>query len=176
MITNMRCLSFTAIFQALAILLVAVAQVGAGPLSVQRRKALDVFNPVIVEPTASSNWVAGAQELVSWDTSDAPQSISNQGHVVLKTTPADSNEVSQWRHLAGPFDLTIGQINVTVPNDMITGQYKVILFGDSGNESPAFHVDGVNGTDGQQPPSDNDDPFGTDESHTHNFLDIFKGN
>ncbi|KAJ3576883.1 hypothetical protein NP233_g124 [Leucocoprinus birnbaumii] len=172
----MRSLGFAAIFQALAVLLITVTQVGAGPISVQRRAALDVFDPTILEPTATSVWTAGAQELVSWDTSNAPASISNQGHVVLRTIPTDANEVSQWKHLAGPFDLTIGQINVTVPNDVITGQYSIILFGDSGNESPAFHVNGVNATDGQQPPNDNDNPFGTNESPVKKFFEKFGGN
>ncbi|KXN91422.1 hypothetical protein AN958_00684 [Leucoagaricus sp. SymC.cos] len=162
MIMNMRSLNLAAIFQAFVVLLVAVSQVGAGPI--QRRKNLDVWRPTILQPTADSVWTAGAQKLVSWNTDNAPASISNQGHVVLKTIPNNTDTVSQWRHLAGPFNLTIGQINVTVPNDVITGEYKIILFGDSGNESPAFKVEGVDYTDGQQPPNDNNNPFGTSGS------------
>jgi hypothetical protein len=62
----MRSLNFAAIFHALVVLLVAVTQVGAGPLSLQRRNTLDVFIPTINQPTADSNWTAGALELVSW--------------------------------------------------------------------------------------------------------------
>ncbi|KAF9449588.1 hypothetical protein P691DRAFT_702940 [Macrolepiota fuliginosa MF-IS2] len=160
MIMNMRLLSFAAAFQALAVLLVAVTQVQAGPLSIQKRKNLDVWIPQITAPTASSVWDAGAVELVSWDTSNAPQNISNGGHVVLKSAATTFSQ-SQFKHLAGPFDLRIGQINVTLPDGLVTGEYTIVLFGDSGNESDQFHINGAPySLDGQQIPNADSNPFG----------------
>lgn len=65
MIATMRTLSLTALCQAFLILIVAT-RVSAGPLSVQRRNALDVWSPSIDQPTANSIWTAGSQETVIW--------------------------------------------------------------------------------------------------------------
>lgn len=66
MMMNIRLVSFATILQAAVVFLIAVTQVQAGPLSIQRRKTLDVFNPTIIQPTASTTWDSGATELVSW--------------------------------------------------------------------------------------------------------------
>lgn len=65
MIACLHSLSFTVLFQAF-VLLVATTRVSAGPLSVQRRNTLDVYNPAILQPTGQSNWTAGLQEIVLW--------------------------------------------------------------------------------------------------------------
>jgi len=158
----MRSVNLAFLLQALIVFVIAVTQAKAGPLSLQRRKNLDVYNPRITEPTETTLWKAGTVEVVSWETSDAPSSISNNGHVVLKPI-ATGDSRPELQHLAGPFDLRTGQISVTLPEDLVSGQYRIILFGDSGNESDEFHIDGVAPSpDAQQGSegSEDSDPFG----------------
>jgi hypothetical protein len=63
---NMRLLSLTTLMQAIAVFFFVVTQVQAGPLPIQRRKNLDVWNPKIIVPNYSTLWQDGAQELVQW--------------------------------------------------------------------------------------------------------------
>jgi len=65
MIATMHTLSLTVLCQAFLIL-TTIIRVSAGSLSVQRRNALDVWSPSIVQPTADSIWTAGSQEVVVW--------------------------------------------------------------------------------------------------------------
>jgi hypothetical protein len=93
------------------------------------------------------------------DTSNAPKQISNNGYVTLKYTPTNGGS-PQVRKLAGPFNLTDGNVTFTLPNDVVTGQFSIILFGDSGNESKRFQINGVAApADGQTMVG------GTDSSH-----------
>ncbi|KAF7778996.1 hypothetical protein Agabi119p4_3341 [Agaricus bisporus var. burnettii] len=128
--------------QLVVVFLIAVTQVQAGPLSIQRRKALDVWSPTIIVPTPSTVWQNGSSEFVKWDMSNAPKSISNRGYVTLKYTPPNGG-TSQVRRLAGPFNLRDGNVTFIMPNDVVTGQFSIILFGDSGNESKQFHINGI---------------------------------
>lgn len=43
----------------------------------------DVFDPTILSPNADTVWVVGTQVNVTWDTSDAPEDISNGSLVTL---------------------------------------------------------------------------------------------
>jgi hypothetical protein len=63
---NMRLVSLTTLMQAVTVFLFVVTQVQAGPLSIQRRKTLDVWSPSIIVPSASTVWQNGAKELVKW--------------------------------------------------------------------------------------------------------------
>ncbi|KZV69008.1 hypothetical protein PENSPDRAFT_558618, partial [Peniophora sp. CONT] len=95
-----------------------------------------IFVPPITSPTANTKWTSGAAEKVTWDTTNAPATISNRGTVVL-------NEAGlPIATLADGFDLSTGSVNVTVPSGLTTNKdYSITLFGDSGNVSPAFEID-----------------------------------
>ncbi|KAF8966056.1 hypothetical protein BDZ97DRAFT_1698862 [Flammula alnicola] len=97
------------------------------------KSALDVFVLTIIKPDANSVWVVGQQELVTWDTSNAPVNISNEGLIAL-------NKSHKQTFLAEGFDLRSGHEVVTVPTDTVPGTYTITLFGDSGNFSPQFPI------------------------------------
>ncbi|KZV69460.1 hypothetical protein PENSPDRAFT_665726 [Peniophora sp. CONT] len=97
----------------------------------------DVFSPQILSPNAATIWQSGAIETVTWNTTGAPSSISNYASVILKK---GYNYVDT---LAQGFDLRAGEVDVTVPSGLATGNnYSIILMGDSGNVSPQFEVVG----------------------------------
>lgn len=52
-------------------------------------KKRDVFDPTIISPNAQTTWTVGQQVNVTWDTSDAPEQISNGSLVTL-----DVNDVT----------------------------------------------------------------------------------
>lgn len=66
MIANTRSVTFATVLRILVVFLIAVTQAKAGPLSVQRRKNLDVYNPRVIEPSGNTAWEAGKVELVTW--------------------------------------------------------------------------------------------------------------
>jgi len=99
-----------------------------------------VFVPKITSPASTTEWTAGTVATVTWTTDDAPARISNRGHVVLQ------HDGQLGTHLAGPFDLVLGKVEFTLPKDLASGTYKIVLFGNSGNESPAFWIHGLENT------------------------------
>ncbi|KAG6873800.1 hypothetical protein C0995_011025 [Termitomyces sp. Mi166 len=107
----------------------------ANGAAVNTRAALDVFVPPIIVPNASTVWVVGCVETVKWNTSNAPENISNGAAVALK--PESSGPITI---LAMGFDLRAGCVDVTVPEDVTPGEYTITLFGDSGNISPVFNI------------------------------------
>ncbi|KAF9552743.1 hypothetical protein CPC08DRAFT_698334 [Agrocybe pediades] len=110
---------------------IAIGQASAAALVA--KSSLDVFVPRIISPNAATVWTVGQQEVVTWDASDAPASISNFAAVVL-----DRNFTAP---LAAGFDLRAGNVTVVVPNNVVPGSNHVItLFGDSGNISPKFTI------------------------------------
>ncbi|KAJ3531544.1 hypothetical protein NMY22_g8112 [Coprinellus aureogranulatus] len=98
----------------------------------------DVFVPHILAPKAGDVWPKGSVQSVKWDTSDAPEHISNGARIQLRNATAQPYFVDI--PLAIGFNLRSGEQEVTVPTDVPTGPYKIILFGDSGNLSPAFDI------------------------------------
>ncbi|KAF5319666.1 hypothetical protein D9619_008649 [Psilocybe cf. subviscida] len=94
---------------------------------------LDVFVPTIIQPNSASVWTAGQQEVVVWDTSNAPASISNGAAVTL-------SGLGSAQPLASGFDLRAGQVIVTVPANVTKGTHTITLFGDSGDVSQAFQI------------------------------------
>ncbi|KAH0583509.1 hypothetical protein H2248_009136 [Termitomyces sp. 'cryptogamus'] len=128
----------------------------ANGAALNARAASDIFDPHIISPNASTVWVVGSVESVTWDTSDAPVNISNGASVVLK--PAES--LTPQTTLAEGFDLRAGCVNVMVPESVEPGEYAIIckspeslkysensaqsfllvVFGDSGNISPPFKI------------------------------------
>ncbi|KAK7455111.1 hypothetical protein VKT23_010982 [Stygiomarasmius scandens] len=107
----------------------------SSPINI-KRDALDVWSPTITSPTTSTVWEIGTQVKVTWDTSDAPASISNGASVVLLVhdRPADVPK------LAEGFNLRAGSVEVTVPDVTPGSDYSIQLFGDSGNVSDKFTI------------------------------------
>ncbi|PPQ86915.1 hypothetical protein CVT25_009801 [Psilocybe cyanescens] len=119
--------SLTTVFSIL-FFLVFVAQ--ASPIDLVERAKLDVFVPTIIKPDSKTTWIIGELALVSWDTSNAPKSISNGASVVL----------NGYRPLASGFDMRDGNVTFPVPLDVKQGPNFITLFGDSGNYSPVFQI------------------------------------
>ncbi|KAF8740126.1 hypothetical protein AX14_008542 [Amanita brunnescens Koide BX004] len=94
--------------------------------------ARDIWDPTILTPNKKTRWIAGGTETVTWETSNQPASVSNAGLVTIAGGPA----------LTAEFNLVQqdGSIQVTVPSNITAGVYQIILFGDSGNISPKFHI------------------------------------
>ncbi|KAF7296927.1 hypothetical protein MIND_00924500 [Mycena indigotica] len=100
--------------------------------------ARDVFVPPITYPHAGTVWYIGQTHNVTWDTSKAPVNITNgKGIIMLRkgdlTTPVI---------LQNNFDIRKGRIEVRVPWVVDGSDYKLVLFGDSGNFSPNFTIKG----------------------------------
>ncbi|KAF5382288.1 hypothetical protein D9757_008490 [Collybiopsis confluens] len=105
------------------------------PVSLEQR---DVYVPPITCPTAYTVWNKGEVHNVTWDVSDPPAQITNKiGRIQLRegglTTPLI---------LADGFDILLGRIEVTVPWVITANDYQLVLFGDSGNFSPEFTING----------------------------------
>ncbi|KAG6872607.1 hypothetical protein C0995_008352 [Termitomyces sp. Mi166 len=108
--------------------------------AVDARAASDIFSPPIISPNASTIWIVGNVEIVTWNTSSAPVNISNRASVVLR--PA--GQLTPDFVLATDFNLRSGSVNVTVPDTVAPGDYDITLFGDSGNVSPTFEIVAAN--------------------------------
>ncbi|KAI0825583.1 hypothetical protein BC629DRAFT_1586483 [Irpex lacteus] len=117
-------------FSTAAVLLAAtVASVNAA--------ALDVWAPAVLSPKAGDVWTSGEHVSVTWDLSSKPVNITNKiGFILLRSGNSDTPVV-----LAHDFQLADGSVGVTVP-DVLTGDYSLTLFGDSGDHSAVFHING----------------------------------
>ncbi|KAJ7061043.1 hypothetical protein C8F01DRAFT_157856 [Mycena amicta] len=116
----------------------------------------DVFVPPILYPHAGTVWTVGQRHNVTWDTSDAPVNITNgKGFIMLRkaglTTPGSSHIRSPPLRVASDtpavilqnnFNIRLGRIEVTVPWVVDGSDYQLVLFGDSGNFSPNFTIQG----------------------------------
>ncbi|KAJ8092642.1 hypothetical protein AAF712_005839 [Marasmius tenuissimus] len=98
--------------------------------------ARDVWNPRITSPTAGAEWVSGSTVTVTWDTSDAPELISNGGAVRLNKAGWGGQYLKESRS----FDLRSGSVDVVVPDVEPGTDYSITLFGDSGNMSGDFTI------------------------------------
>ncbi|EJD45614.1 hypothetical protein AURDEDRAFT_64482 [Auricularia subglabra TFB-10046 SS5] len=113
---------------AFATILLSVSTALASPVLEATR---DIFSPTILEPNAATVWQLGGTFDVVWDTSNAPQNISNRGLILLRNAAP----------LAEGFDLRTGRQPVVVPSNLTPGPaYSIILFGDSGNVSEDFTI------------------------------------
>jgi len=128
-------MQFTTSFTSLVIALAAATtSVLAIPLELQKR---DVWDPKILYPHAGTVWKLGATHNVTWDTSDAPVNISNGAAIYLRLDTGP--ELSPV--LAKGFDLRSGRQEITVPKNFTPAtDYRIVLFGDSGNWSPEFTI------------------------------------
>ncbi|KAJ7677471.1 hypothetical protein B0H17DRAFT_1079256 [Mycena rosella] len=101
-----------------------------------------VYAPPILNPTADSVWKVGEVETVTWNATGIPAGVT--GMIMLGYLTPDSEHLSVT--LASGFNLTDEKVNVTVPAVVSRTNYIVVLFGDSGNISPQFTIQGLDGT------------------------------
>ncbi|KAI0034021.1 hypothetical protein K488DRAFT_69425 [Vararia minispora EC-137] len=126
-------MKFTTTITSLIVVLVASMLSVAAPIDHTKR---DVWDPTIISPNASTVWTIGGTFNVTWQTDDAPVNISNGAAIFLRTDAGMLQPV-----LAQGFDLRSGSQEVTVPANFTPAtNYRVVLFGDSGNWSPEFAI------------------------------------
>jgi len=123
--------TFTTPFAIFAVLFAGAA--AAVPVLKKR----DVFVPPVLYPTTGTVWTKGETHTVTWSLADAPVNITNKyGEILLRqgdlTTPVI---------LANNFSILDGQVEIVVPW-VEPGNYSIVLFGDSGNFSPEFTING----------------------------------
>ncbi|KAJ6511643.1 hypothetical protein DFH09DRAFT_1198206 [Mycena vulgaris] len=117
--------------------LVSAAALGAAvPLTLETR---DVYVPPVTYPHNGTVWTVGQRHNVTWDTTNPPVHITNGiGRIMLRkgdlTTPVILQE---------NFSILLGRIEVKVPWVEDGDDYRVVLFGDSGNFSPYFTINGA---------------------------------
>ncbi|KAF8633258.1 hypothetical protein AX17_004434 [Amanita inopinata Kibby_2008] len=99
--------------------------------------ARDVYVPPILTPTKGDQWVIGERRNVTWDVSDPPMHITNPiGQIYLRKGDRTFMNFT----LASNFSILLGSIEVQVPAVLPDDDYRVVLFGDSGNWSPTFSI------------------------------------
>ncbi|KAI0672632.1 hypothetical protein C8Q78DRAFT_1068209 [Trametes maxima] len=99
----------------------------------------DVFVPPVLYPHAGTVWNSGQRHNVTWDLSNAPVNITNSiGTILLR-----KGDLSTPVVLANGFDILLGRVEVTVPWLLTGSDYSLVLFGDSGNFSPEFTINGL---------------------------------
>ncbi|PBK97597.1 hypothetical protein ARMGADRAFT_1009568 [Armillaria gallica] len=103
----------------------------------------DVISPPITSPTAGAVWTVGQTITVTWNTTVIPPAsqVTNPiGKIVLGHQANDSLNLDLDHPLASNFQLTDGQVDITVPDVEPRDDYIIVLFGDSGNTSPEFTI------------------------------------
>ncbi|KAF8490207.1 hypothetical protein JB92DRAFT_3010246 [Gautieria morchelliformis] len=122
----------------LSILVSAMACIFTTVVAAPTLQLRDVFSPPILVPNAATVWFAGQHHNVTWDASNPPKSISNVASIVLKTAVS-----SDWipLTLAEGFSLLDGSHEIVVPTNVTSrNDWEIVLFGDSGDVSPAFTI------------------------------------
>ncbi|KAK0504097.1 hypothetical protein EDD18DRAFT_1132043 [Armillaria luteobubalina] len=103
----------------------------------------DVISPPITSPTAGAVWTVGQTVMVTWNTTVIPPAsqVTNPiGKIVLGHQANNSLNLDLDHPLASNFQLTDGQVDITVPDVEPRDDYIIVLFGDSGNTSPEFTI------------------------------------
>ncbi|KAJ6621845.1 hypothetical protein B0H10DRAFT_2016042 [Mycena sp. CBHHK59/15] len=113
--------------------LLVVVLVNATPLEIRT-----VYAPPITSPTADTVWTVGEVETVTWNATGIPAGVT--GMIMLGYLTPGNEHLNQT--LASGFNLTDEQVKVTVPAVVSRTNYIVVLFGDSGNTSPEFTIQG----------------------------------
>ncbi|KAE9405713.1 hypothetical protein BT96DRAFT_915917 [Gymnopus androsaceus JB14] len=114
------------------------SSVHASPVSpIQKR---DVFTPPITYPTNTTVWNKGEVHNVTWDISGAPVNITNRfgGRIQLRAGGLITPLI-----LADSFDVLLGTYPVTVPWVISGDDFQLVFFGDSGDFSAEFTINGV---------------------------------
>jgi hypothetical protein len=119
-------------------LLALAASALAAPVELETR---DVWDPKVLYPNSHTVWHAGETHTVVWNTTNPPKLVSNGAAIYLRQT----NKFYGDSPLAEGFDLHSGRQTITLPKNLTTGSdYRIVLFGDSGNWSPKFKIEGKN--------------------------------
>lgn len=125
-------MKFTASLAGVASLYTLIASV-----STVSGAALDVYTPTIIEPRGGDVWVVGENRTVVWDVSSPPKHITNSfGTIRLRK----GNSTFQNFDLGSGFSILDGKREVTVPEVEDGDDYRIVLFGDSGNWSETFRI------------------------------------
>ncbi|KAJ8092519.1 hypothetical protein PM082_023772 [Marasmius tenuissimus] len=125
-------------FKVTTAIFVAIAATVVNATPIAKRAAFDVWSPRITSPDADTVWTAGSTVTVTWDTSDAPDLISNGAAITLNK--ADRIASEGFLKEFHSFSLLDGSAQVVVPNVPAGDDYSITLFGDSGNSSPHFEI------------------------------------
>ncbi|KAF5325984.1 hypothetical protein D9611_000242 [Ephemerocybe angulata] len=97
----------------------------------------DVYAPRILEPHGGETWFVGEKKTVIWDTTSPPKQITNRyGSIRLRKGGHTMDDVD----LGSRFDILDGSKEITVPSVPEGSDYRIVLFGDSGNWSKAFSI------------------------------------
>ncbi|KAG7440826.1 uncharacterized protein BT62DRAFT_561796 [Guyanagaster necrorhizus] len=107
-----------------ALLLLLSALVHALPLI-----SRDVISPPITSPTSGDVWTVGQTVTVTWNTTDIPAAsqITNPiGMIVLGYQANNSLNLDIDNPLASNFELTDGQVNITVPDVEPRDDYIIV--------------------------------------------------
>ncbi|KAI0697318.1 hypothetical protein C8T65DRAFT_662399 [Cerioporus squamosus] len=96
----------------------------------------DVYVPRVTYPCKGAVWHPGHTYNVTWDASRPPKQITNPiGKIYLRKGEHTTDVM-----LAGNFSITTGHVSFQLPLVEEGGDYKVVLFGDSGNFSDEFAI------------------------------------
>ncbi|KAF8171984.1 hypothetical protein K438DRAFT_186601 [Mycena galopus ATCC 62051] len=90
--------------------------------------------------TLLSVWTAGQTETVTWNASGIPAGVT--GMIQLGYLDPNSAGEHLSTILASGFNLTDEKANIVVPSVVTRTTYILVLFGDSGNISPEFTIQG----------------------------------
>ncbi|KAJ7147135.1 hypothetical protein C8R43DRAFT_953327 [Mycena crocata] len=118
----------------LLILFAIFSLVASVPTPLQR----DVFSPPVLYPRNGTVWRVGERHNVTWDLTNAPAHITNNiGMVILCK---DHMLLDLDRPLAKGFDIRIAHHEIVVPNVKPGSDYRILVFGDSGNTGEMFTI------------------------------------
>ncbi|KAK7048533.1 hypothetical protein R3P38DRAFT_1868897 [Favolaschia claudopus] len=107
----------------------------AAPLS-----SRTVYAPPITSPTSSTVWKTGEVQTVTWNATAVPAGVT--GKIMLGYFDPNSEGEHLSTTLASGFNLTDEKVDITVPAVVTRTTYILVLFGDSGNFSPEFTIQG----------------------------------
>ncbi|KAH8114403.1 hypothetical protein DFH11DRAFT_1703970 [Phellopilus nigrolimitatus] len=102
----------------------------------------DVWAPPVTNPAEGTVWRVGDTVQVTWSTVDPPKHVTNSnGMIVLRNKNGFlKGQGGLGEPLASNFSIYDGHVEVQVPKVPARDDYQVVLFGDSGNESPRFTI------------------------------------
>ncbi|EJD55069.1 hypothetical protein AURDEDRAFT_132295 [Auricularia subglabra TFB-10046 SS5] len=121
-------------FTAVALLALAGLASASPAPAVDKR---DVYDPKVTYPHAGTVWRLGERHNVTWNTNEAPVHISSGSAIYLRKGSSTLTK----KPLAEGFDLRKGHQAITVPKDITPGtDYRIVLFGDSGNFGSKFTI------------------------------------
>lgn len=93
-----------------------------------------VWDPTITAPTAGTIWIGGTTHTVTWSLKGEPTELTDKTGVLY----LEHNGIIDVDHpLASGFSMLAGHVSITVPV-VLVGRYRLVLMGDSGDQSPTF--------------------------------------